>query len=62
MKKQITEDFEVTSKMRQWAAERSMPSPDRELEAFIDYHQAHGSTMKDWQAAFRTWLRNSKKS
>ncbi len=30
-----------------------------ELEAFEDYHKANGSTFKDWQAAFRTWLRNS---
>lgn len=32
-----------------------------ELEAFEDYHKANGSTFKDWQAAFRTWLRNSAK-
>lgn len=27
--------------------------------AFEDHHAAKGSTFKDWQAAFRTWLRNS---
>lgn len=32
-----------------------------ELEAFEDHHKANGSTFKDWQAAFRTWLRNSAK-
>ncbi|BCX51639.1 hypothetical protein CTYAZ2_12210 [Comamonas testosteroni] len=32
-----------------------------ELEAFEDHHMANGSTFKDWQAAFRTWLRNSAK-
>ena len=32
-----------------------------ELEAFKDHHGANGSTFIDWQAAFRTWLRNSLK-
>ena len=26
---------------------------------FVDYHQAKGSTMKDWDAALRTWIRNA---
>lgn len=30
-----------------------------ELAAFLDYHTANGSTFIDWQAAFRTWIRNS---
>lgn len=29
--------------------------------AFADHHCANGSTMADWQAAFRTWLRNAAK-
>jgi hypothetical protein len=36
----------------------SIPS---ELEKFRDYHLARGSTMKDWQAAWRTWARNAAK-
>jgi hypothetical protein len=32
-----------------------------ELPAFTDHHTANGSTFKDWQAAFRTWLRNAVK-
>lgn len=32
---------------------------NRELEKFRDHHTAKGSVMKDWQAAFRTWLRNA---
>ncbi len=32
-----------------------------ETEQFRDYHTAKGSVMKDWDAAFRTWLRNAKK-
>lgn len=32
-----------------------------EQAAFEDHHSAKGTTFKDWQAAFRTWLRNSDK-
>lgn len=32
-----------------------------EVEQFRDYHRAKGTTMKDWDAAFRTWLRNAVK-
>jgi hypothetical protein len=32
-----------------------------EVEAFIDYHTANGSTFKDFNAAFRTWCRNAVK-
>lgn len=32
-----------------------------QAEQFRDYHTAKGSTMKDWDAAFRTWLRNAKR-
>ncbi len=34
---------------------------DREAEAFRDHHAAKGSRMTDWDAAFRTWLRNAVK-
>jgi uncharacterized protein YdaU (DUF1376 family) len=30
-----------------------------ELQQFKDHHQAKGNTMKDWDAALRTWIRNS---
>lgn len=32
----------------------------RELEKFRDYHLAKGSTMADWQAAWRTWVGNAR--
>jgi DNA-binding transcriptional MocR family regulator len=32
-----------------------------EVDAFKNYHLAKGSVMKDWDAAFRTWLRNAKR-
>jgi hypothetical protein len=60
--RQIPADFTVTDDMRSWAASH-MPgvSVDAETENFIDYHRAKGSTMKDWTAAWRTWMRNAVK-
>lgn len=44
-----------------WVKER-WQATDRELqeqaERFRDYHTAKGSTMKDWDAAWRTWWNN----
>ena len=34
---------------------------DNELEQFTDYHDAKGSAFKDWDASFRSWLRNAAK-
>lgn len=34
---------------------------EEELEKFADHHDSKGSTFKDWDAAFRTWLRNAAK-
>lgn len=32
-----------------------------ELANFLDHHAARGTVFKDWQAGFRTWLRNAVK-
>jgi hypothetical protein len=34
---------------------------DEQEHAFRDHHTAKGSSMADWDAAFRTWLRNAVK-
>ena len=34
---------------------------DEELAAFADHHAAAGTTMADWQAGLRNWLRNAVK-
>ncbi len=36
-------------------------NPHKELAAFRDHHVAKGSIFKDWQAAYRNWLRNAVK-
>jgi uncharacterized protein YdaU (DUF1376 family) len=58
---QLPSNFEpVLTEIAQQHADRLGPSRlANELQRFRDYHAARGSTMKDWQAAFRTWLSNA---
>ena len=54
-------DFSVSETMTALARENRWPDPNGELEAFKDHHVAKDSRFLDWEAAFRTWLRNAKK-
>ncbi len=54
----IPEDFEVSDEIITLAKKNGWPDPYSEAEGFRDYHIAHGTLMFDWEAAFRTWLRN----
>lgn len=58
----LPDDFTLSDKMREWAAENT-PSANIELETenFLDHHAAKGSKFADWTAAWRTWMRNTKK-
>lgn len=58
----LPEDFGITDPMRQWASEKT-PGVDLfgELEQFVDYHRGKGTTAKDWEATWRTWMRNAQK-
>lgn len=58
MRTRLPPDFSISDRMVVLAKEKGWPSPASEIEAFKDYHLAHGSLMADWEAAFRTWLRN----
>jgi hypothetical protein len=42
-------------------AKRDGLNVESEAEQFRDHHTAKGSVMLDWNAAFRTWLRNAVK-
>lgn len=59
----IPDDFEVTETMLDWVVLKGFDFLDlgEETERFMDYHTAKGSVMKDWQAAWRTWIRNAVK-
>ena len=59
---QIPDVFEVTDELYGWAwseLDIQRAEVDRETAKFMDYHRAKGSTMKDWVAAWRNWMRNS---
>lgn len=55
------ETFSVSDQIRKWALANSCPDPNSEFEGFRDHHVSKGNIFKDWEAAFRTWLRNAKK-
>lgn len=57
----VPDDFEVTFEMESWAVREGVAATAIEPETakFKDYHRAKGSTMKDWAAAWRNWMRNS---
>lgn len=51
----------LTGKAEETVAGWSPGRLEHELDSFRNYHLAKGSTMKDWQAAFRTWIGNAEK-
>lgn len=57
---QFPADFTLTENHHALASKHGVNLHD-ELMAFSDYHQSKGSTFKNWQLAFNTWLRNSAK-
>lgn len=58
----LPEPFEITERMREWAALKT-PGVDvfDELEQFLDHHRGKGTTSKDWPASWRLWMRNARK-
>jgi hypothetical protein len=57
---QLPDSWQPTEQHYRMATERGL-SVEGEAEQFEDYHRAKGSTMKDWDRAFNTWLRNASK-
>ncbi len=56
------EKFQITERLERWATEDGFSKQDieRETPNFVDYHRSKGSKFKDWEAAWRNWMRNSK--
>lgn len=46
--------------MQVWAGEK-VPTVDwrAQTEQFKDHHQGNGTTKLDWEATWRTWMRNA---
>jgi hypothetical protein len=54
--------FSPGDSVKRWTAEKfPMLDFEEEVGAFVDHHTAKGSSFKDWDAALRTWIRNSAK-
>ena len=56
---QLPDDFVPNDTNRAIATERGLDLR-AVFEQFADHHRARGSTMKDWHAAFNTWLRRER--
>lgn len=56
----IPEDFQFDARAELLAKSYGL-NPHKEQAAFRDFHVAKGTIFKDWQAAYRTWLRNAVK-
>lgn len=60
----MSDDFipnPLSLKMRAGVNELTDLEIDHELQQFIDYHTAKGTKSKDWNANWRTWVRNAVK-
>jgi hypothetical protein len=55
------EDFAVTPEMFDWAVEQGLkPASIKPTTLhFKDHHESRGNKFVDWNAAWRTWMRNS---
>lgn len=56
----LPDDFTPNETAEKLASDYGLSLAD-EQAAFEDHHAANGTTFKDWQAGFRTWLRNAHK-
>ncbi|WCN13139.1 hypothetical protein GV054_09030 [Marinomonas mediterranea] len=58
----VPDQFIVDQRMLDWLVQNQITTDwQNETKKFMDYHQANGSTKKDWVAAWRLWMRNSMK-
>ncbi len=58
---QLPADWAPNEAHRALAAKHGVQDIGHEAEQFRNHHQAKGSVMKDWDAAFRTWLGNARR-
>lgn len=58
-KTQLPDNFNLNDERFSRALAAGMVSVEAEFVAFRNYHQAHGSVMANWDAAWRTWIGNA---
>jgi len=49
-------DFGLTPARVEYASKQNVHNVQTVMEAFCNHHKAKGTTMKDWDAAWRTWV------
>jgi hypothetical protein len=57
----IPDVFTPTDEQRAWATEGGVGNVDSETAQWWDHHKAKGTTAVDWNASWRTWMRNAVK-
>ena len=57
----VSDTFKPTEAMIEWAKKSGVEDPRATTVQFIDHHKARGTVFKDWEAAWRTWMRNDVK-
>ena len=61
-RRQLPPDFELTDDLNKFAIQQGINGGISLVFAnFCDHHRAKGSAMLDWDAAWRTWVRNEVK-
>jgi len=52
--------FEISESLKEWAS-KVCPNIrlDEETEKMLDHHRARGDCFRDWDAAWRKWMRNA---
>jgi hypothetical protein len=60
IKTAFPERFEISDDLCKWCLAQHTEA-NLHYEAFKDYHSSKGSRFIDWNAAFRTWVRNAAK-
>lgn len=55
------DSFPLDERMYDWAAAKGLNRDrvHRETEQFLDYHRAKGTKNRDWNAAWRNWMRKA---
>jgi hypothetical protein len=57
-RRQLPDDFTLTEGRRQYAQDKGIapPAVAERFSHFLEHHRSRGSTMLDWDAAWRTWV------
>jgi hypothetical protein len=54
----LPQDFNLTPDRETYARSKGVADPRSTFDHFRDHHTAKGTTLKDWDAGWRTWCRN----